>query len=174
MTHGAVPVVSRFPGCLLEGIYREDETALTFPIGDTRGAAAAVRRLHEDPPLWERLSQNAASSQSGRFSDEGAVEEWASAFDAALERPPRRGARVPTVDAPSSGRLETVCGPAVADILRRASGRRPYQPTPGSEWPHTGSKRSNRLPEIGRFAAEHAETASDRLETRPATPEVAG
>ena len=35
MAHGAVPVISRFPGWRIEGQFRDGETALTFPVGDT-------------------------------------------------------------------------------------------------------------------------------------------
>lgn len=136
MAHGAVPVISRFVGCRTEGQFLHGRNALTFPVGDTRAAAEAVRTLHLDRALLRRLSEGARLSQSGTGSEEAAVEAWAAALRDAVAAQQRCGSASPPMPAPT-GRLARWGVPVtVAEALRRwARVRFPHR-TPGAEWPH--------------------------------------
>ncbi|HYI10642.1 MAG TPA: glycosyltransferase family 4 protein [Thermoanaerobaculia bacterium] len=135
MAHGVVPVVSRFVGAedFVEGV-----NALTFPVGDVKGAVDAIEALHRDRGLLERLSLAARESQGGIRSEQGAVDAWAEAFRGAVASPSRMGASLPQL--PSDSGLLTRLGvpEPVAEIVRRM--RRREHGDPGSEWPHAGGR----------------------------------
>lgn len=134
MVHGVVPVVSRFPGIVEERQMIDGETALLFPIGDVAAAADCVERLDGDRALLARLSANAASSQGGIRSYEGALDAWASAFHETMQRPARVGSVLPVVRS-DAGLLTRLRVPqAIAERIRRV--RRREHNDPGSEWPH--------------------------------------
>ncbi len=138
MTHGVVPVVSRFNGLAVERQFIHEMNALTFPVGDVEAAAACVRRLFEEPGLLRRLSENAMQSQRGRYSFDGAMRAWAEAFDRCLAQPARTG-DLPRVPFPPDGRLTRAgLSPWLAQRLRDLLGRHHDHSDPGSEWP-TGS-----------------------------------
>ena len=136
LIHGVVPVLSRFPGLVAEGIFRDGHNALTFEVGDMDAAAHHVIALHREPGLLARLSAAAMVSQTGRYLFEGSMKAWADAFDACMRAPPRCGRRLPVDDEPGP-RLERMGLPgAVADRLRSWSRRIPQPREPGDEWPH--------------------------------------
>jgi glycosyltransferase involved in cell wall biosynthesis len=169
MAHGVVPVVSRFVGCLAEGQFLEGHNALTFDVGDLRGAVACVRRLDSDRALLRRLSAGASRSQGGINSDSGALAAWAAGFRQALENPPRRGERPPKLRWPPSGRLERWgLPPELSETLRRWCGRVCKHRSPGNEWPHrSGLADAARMREIMDFAARfESELSAGR---RPST-----
>jgi glycosyltransferase involved in cell wall biosynthesis len=150
LVHGVVPVLSRFPGLVAEGIFRDGHNALTFEVGDMDAAARQVIALYREPGLLARLSAAAIVSQRGRYLFEGSMRAWADAFDACLHAPPRCGRGLPVDDEPRR-RLERMGLPgAVADRLRSWSKRMPQPREPGDEWPH------------GRFRVPAA--AQERLE----------
>lgn len=153
MAHGVVPVVSRFVGSFAEGQFVHADNALTFPIGDSTAAAAAVQRLHQDRGLLQRLSASARASQTGIRSDDGALRAWAEAVHLTLGRPVRTAREVPVQPAPT-GRLSRLGVPeGIAERLRRSLRLRASHRDPGSEWPHwSGSARPERLAEIAAFA----------------------
>lgn len=137
MAHGVVPVVSRFPGIEIERQMIDGETALTFPVGDVIAAADCIARLDADRSLLARLSSNAAASQSGIRSYEGALDAWAAAFHATLQRPARIGEILPS-ETRDSGLLTRLHVPdALAERIRRV--RRREHSEPGAEWPHCSS-----------------------------------
>jgi glycosyltransferase involved in cell wall biosynthesis len=135
MVHGVVPVVSEFPGARCEGVFVDDQTALTFPVGDLEAAASAVARLAADPGLCARLSRAAAASQTGERTEEGAMDAWARALEGSLERP-GRSAELPSLPPTTDGRLQRFGVPErLADALRGLLGRAVRHGDPGSEWP---------------------------------------
>ena len=68
LAHG-LPVVAT--ACAVEGMHlRPGEDVLVAD--DAAGFAAAVRRLHEDPALWQRLSQAGQENTRRHFSPEAA------------------------------------------------------------------------------------------------------
>jgi len=138
MVHGVVPVMSRFIGLKTEGQYVHELNSLTFPVGDVEAAAANVERLAREPGLLSRLSENAARSQTGKYTFAGALDAWAEALDRCLEQPPMIGP-VPKLSRPADGRLTRMgLSPGAAQQLRDLLGRRHIHSDPGSEWP-TGS-----------------------------------
>ncbi len=135
MAHGVVPVISRFAGLKCEGQFLHEKNSLTFPVGDTEGAAEHLRRLVQEPGLLTRLSAEAIRSQSGVYGFEGNLDAWAAAFDRSLELPPLTGP-VPGGDRADKGRLARLgLSPWLAQRLRDLTGRRPLYDDPGSEWP---------------------------------------
>jgi hypothetical protein len=155
MAHGAVPVVSRFVGCLTEGQFVEGHNSLTFAVGDVPGAVDCVRRLHVDRSLLRRLSAAAGRSQIGINSDSGAITAWAAKFRQALAVPARRGICPPKLRWPPNGRLERWGLPsALAETFRSLIGRKSRHTAPGDEWPHvSGLADPIRLREISDYAA---------------------
>lgn len=164
MVHGVVPIVSDFLPGRSEGIFRHEETALRFPVGDVDLAARWVCRLHEDRDEWQRLSEAARLSQQGIYSAPGALDAWEHAFRECLSRPPRRGARLPELRSGHAGRLDRVLSPGLAERVRCLLGRSYPHTEPGSEWPHwSGHAPADRLEEIRAYAlAREAEVESPR------------
>jgi hypothetical protein len=157
MAHGVVPVVSKFVGCLAEGHFRHGENALLFDVGDVGGAAWHVSALARDRQALARLADGAMRSETGIYSEEGALDAWAAALTACLENPLRRQEKLPALPFPPPGRLERYgVPPQLASFLRRASGRRPRHHDPGSEWPHWSGLWSKQcLEQIRRFGTDY-------------------
>ena len=95
LVHGVVPVLSRFPGLVAEGVFRDGHNALTFEVGNMDAAARHVIALHREPGLLARLSAAAIVSQKGRHLFEGSMKAWADAFDACLRAPSGVGVACP-------------------------------------------------------------------------------
>jgi len=58
MAAGCVPVASRIRG-VTDWVVQDGETGLLFPVGDTRMAADAIRRLCQDPALLQSMAMGA-------------------------------------------------------------------------------------------------------------------
>jgi hypothetical protein len=138
MMHGVVPVVSRYDGLAVEGMIADGENALTFPVGDTRGAALAIDRLARNDAMLERLSR-AALLRSQDYSSHQTLDRWVQALRNLSERAPVLGRAVPVVPVPRGfGVLDRLRLPSAAvDFLRRI--RRatlgPSVASGGKEWP---------------------------------------
>jgi glycosyltransferase involved in cell wall biosynthesis len=166
LVHGVVPVLSRFPGLVAEGVFQDGHNALTFEVGNMDAAAHHLIALHREPGLLARLSAAALVSQKGLYLFEGSMKAWADAFDACLRAPLRRGRSLPVDDEPRP-RLERMGLPgAVADRLRSWSRRMPQPREPGDEWPHgrfrvpaTAQRRLEALERLWADAAEARSTA---------------
>jgi glycosyltransferase involved in cell wall biosynthesis len=164
LVHGVVPVLSRFPGLVTEGVFRDGHNALTFEVGDMDAAARHVLALHREPGLLARLSAAAIVSQKGRYLFEGSMRAWADAFDSCLRAPPSCGRGLPVDDEPRP-RLERLGLPGVvADRLRSWSRRMPQPREPGGEWPHgrfrVPAAAQDRLEALERVCDDAAETRS--------------
>jgi len=131
MAHGVVPVISRFVGA---EDFVDGENALTFDVGDIRGAADALERLDRDRTLLERLSRAARSSQTGIRSEQGAIDAWADVFRDALRREQRAGATLPPVPRDSGTLSRWGVPDALAEIVRRM--RKREHASAGAEWAH--------------------------------------
>jgi glycosyltransferase involved in cell wall biosynthesis len=66
-------------GAAAGGLVRHERTGLVVPAGDTAALGAAIRRLHDDPPLRERLAAAGAEAVKAYT-----YEAWADGFAAAL------------------------------------------------------------------------------------------
>lgn len=138
MAHGVVPVISEFIGLRAERMFMHGVNSLVFPVGDMRAAAAHVRTLTRRPEYWLQLSENARTSQTGKYSADGAMDLWARTLDDCVQSSPMLAAP-PDVPRDDEGRLARLGLPPwwaqrVRDLLRVRSAPE----GPGSEWP-TGS-----------------------------------
>lgn len=133
MRHGLVPVVSDFAGRAAQGLVRDGETGLVFPIGDVRAAADAIARLCADAGLRERLATAARAACEQGYSLEAMADGWAAALERACAVPRAGGAAPP---APRDrDRLTAWLGRRAGERVRRVLGRRHVHPD-ASEWPH--------------------------------------
>jgi len=136
LIHGAVCVLSRFPGLQVEGLFVHGHNALTFPTGDIKLAARHLISLQREPGLLERLSTNALQAQKGKYTFQGAADGWADALNRCMAMPAKvdRNFRL---NARPGGRLEAWGLPgAIADHVRWWLGREAIPLGPGDEWPH--------------------------------------
>lgn len=140
MHYGVVPVSSRYLGATAEGVLRDGETALLFPVGDVREAAMQVRRLVAEPALLSAIARAAEAAVDPRYLLDHSFEAWVQVFERALELPQVRGAMLPGDASVPSGALERIhLPPAAAFRIRRVLGRLPEPQEPGAEWPNQGS-----------------------------------
>jgi glycosyltransferase involved in cell wall biosynthesis len=162
MAHGVVPVITRFSGIRLEGQFRDNETALTFPVGDVDAAAACVGRLLAEPGLLERLSAEASGSQAGRYSFEGSMNAWAEALNRCMTQP-MLGGRLPMIRDRSDGRLARLGIPnAAQEWLRSLAGRKVRHASPGSEWPTSSGTLGEDTRQALRRLAQELEDSDSR------------
>ena len=138
MSAGLAVVSSRYVGSGLEGSLRQDETALLFPVGDTRAAAAQLARLWREPGLRERIGGNGRALVAARYTVAASLEAW----DAALRRIMEAGRLPPPAEsgrafAGTVGRLDRWLGRALAESVRGVLGRRGPAADAGGEWPHS-------------------------------------
>jgi glycosyltransferase involved in cell wall biosynthesis len=134
MHYGVVPVVSQYRGARAEGILRDGETALLFPVGDPESAAAQVERLANDPELRARIAGAAERAVDPEYLLDHSLERWRLVFEEAMALPRAVGRELPELR--PSGLLERLHLPAYS--IRRALGRLPEPRDPGDEWPHHG------------------------------------
>jgi glycosyltransferase involved in cell wall biosynthesis len=66
-------------GAAAGGLVRHERTGLVVPAGDPAALAGAIRRLHDDPPLRDRLAEAGARAVAAYTYDA-----WADGFTAAL------------------------------------------------------------------------------------------
>jgi glycosyltransferase involved in cell wall biosynthesis len=136
LIHGAVCVMSRFPGLQLEGLFIHGHNALTFPTGDTKTAAQHLISLQRESGLLERLSTNALHAQEGKYTFCGAADAWADALNQCMTMPVKVDCEFKP-KAERAGRLEARGLPGtMADRVRRWLGREAIPLDPGDEWPH--------------------------------------
>jgi glycosyltransferase involved in cell wall biosynthesis len=136
MHYGVVPVVSEYRGLRAEGVLRDGETALIFPVGDAERAAEHIARLANDRELLARIAANAQRAIEPDYLLEYAFEQWLRAFEDACTKPRAAGAHLPEL-APSGALERLHIPPRIAFALRRAFGRLPEPRDSGDEWPHT-------------------------------------
>lgn len=134
MANGVAVVTSRFYGIGLEGSLRDGETCLTFPVGDSESAAAAVARL-ADPLLRDSLIDAGYRLVKERYSREVSIRAWDRALRQILKLPLRAHAPAPG-EPPPAGRLDSYLGARMGETVRRLLGLRFSHSEPGGEWPH--------------------------------------
>ncbi|TWU27181.1 putative poly(glycerol-phosphate) alpha-glucosyltransferase [Novipirellula galeiformis] len=95
MSHGVVPVSSKYVGHRTEGFLIDGETARLFDIGDTAGCAEVVRQLDRNRGTLATLSQDAHKLVTSRYSWERCVDGWESALLSSRELEPRTVPAIP-------------------------------------------------------------------------------
>jgi glycosyltransferase involved in cell wall biosynthesis len=135
MHYGVVPVVSRYRGLRAEGVLRDDETAIVFPVGDPEAAAARVESLSLAD--LKRIAANAERAVDPEYLLDHSFERWLRVFREAAELPMAAGNTLPPLT--PSGALERMhFSPRAALRVRRLLHRLPEPRGPGDEWPHHG------------------------------------
>ena len=128
MAHGVVPVSSCFTGITVEGVIRNGETGLIFPVGRPEQAARLVAHLARSPDELMQLSRNAALEMERQYSLEKFRENWLVALETCLAREPSVAAPVPRE---LFGSIRERCVEQIRRLLRK---RFPHA-TARSEWP---------------------------------------
>jgi glycosyltransferase involved in cell wall biosynthesis len=82
MALGVPIIASRVGG--LEEVLEDGATALLAPVGDHAALARAIARLHADPELRRRLSENARGLQQAQYSLERMTERYLAVYQEAL------------------------------------------------------------------------------------------
>ena len=137
MAHGVVPVVSDFTGRNEEGVIRDRENALVFPVGDVARAAELVREAME-PGALAALSRNAESSLPREYRFDEFARRWDAELRAVLERPSRVSSAARLPRQVSAGWLARLgFGARTTLFLRRLFRRKHVHSDPGGEWPHS-------------------------------------
>jgi glycosyltransferase involved in cell wall biosynthesis len=136
MAAGLAVVSSRYVGSGLEGALVHGSTALLFPVGDAREAAAQLASLRNPAGLRE-LGAAGFDLVKRRYSRDASQVAWMAAFQAvaALAPLPVPGRAVPIA---AAGGLDRRLGPETAERVRRLLRRRFRHREAGSEWPHSG------------------------------------
>lgn len=136
MAAGMAVVSSRYVGSGLEGALVQGSTALLFPVGDAREAAAQLACLR-NPARLRELGVAGFDLVKRRYSREASLAAWMAAFEAvaALDPLPAPNRAVPIA---AAGGLDRRLGPERAERLRRLFRRRFRHREAGSEWPHSG------------------------------------
>ena len=143
MACGAVPVISEFTGFWTEGHFRPGTNCMSFPVGDISKAAQHVLHLAKNPELLSSLSLAATDSESGAYSESGALDTWAAALDQCLEMPSKPQA-APLKNERDFGRLQRWGIPSgLAQNVRELLNIRMVHTSPGAEWPHASAPPSN-------------------------------
>ena len=138
MMHGVVPVTSRYLGFHTEQLVRDEETGLSFPVGDISAAANAVERLSNDRQLRSRLAETARTAVNASHTWDRCLLRWHAALESVLVMAPNATVPNSTDRRLHSGRLDRLgIPPATVDLVRRL--RRgligPGVPAGGEEWP---------------------------------------
>ena len=135
MAHGCVPVISEFTGIHVEQQFRHQHNSLLFPVGRPQVAVERICELCTSAGLMRHLSENAMKSQTGKYSFDGALNAWRTAFEGCLQATPQFGP-FPSVPEHLSGRLSQWGVPTSAQLLIRRLLNRPVSHSAaGSEWP---------------------------------------
>ncbi len=151
LRHGVVPVTSDFAGRAQQGLVREGETGLVFPIGDVARAVDQLERLAREPGLHARLAAAGRAAAEQGYSLEVMADGWAAALERACAGAPALG-EVPAT-ASYASRLERALGPRASETVRRLLRRRHAHADAG-EWPFCGESSPAELQAIeARLAA---------------------
>ena len=136
MAAGMAVVSSRYVGSGLEGALVQGSTALLFPVGDVREAAAQLACLR-NPVRLRELGAAGFELVKRRYSREASLAAWMAAFEAVadLDPLPAPNRAIPIA---AAGGLDRRLGPETAERLRRLLGRGFRHQEAGSEWPHSG------------------------------------
>ncbi len=143
MAHGLVLVTSDFRGRSAEGLIRDGETGVVFPVGDMTAAARAIEHLAECPEERRRLGQAARAAVEADYSFSGMIDRWAQLLDEVMSRPPVCG-ETPVAAPRPAGRLDRLVGPEMAETVRRLLRRR-FVHRDASEWPFCGMHTTEEL-----------------------------
>lgn len=137
MVHRCLVLSSDFIGRVDGDLLKDRVNCLVFPVGDMKIAAAHLERVLRDRPLARALTDAGFETAQSR-SVEVMVSKWRELLLSVTREEPALApadAKV-TPSYRGASRLEKLgLGARVADLVRRALGRKFRHATPGSEWP---------------------------------------
>jgi hypothetical protein len=135
MAHGVIPVMAEYEGIYAEGHFRDGVNALIFPVGQPAAAAVRLGAVWTKPGEVQRLSRNAAETETGRWLFDGVMDTWAEFFDWSVSADCKREFR-DDIRFPNASRLDRLTRSRwLGERIRRAVGRSFVHNDPGSEWP---------------------------------------
>ncbi len=161
MSHGVVPVSSRFVGSRSEGFLIDGQTARLFNIGDTAECARIVSQLALHRTTLAQISQQAHEHITRTYSWKRSVDDWEAALLTSAELPPRlvpAKAPRPLDEGRSLASRFPSLPPGVSDLFYKTKRRLfgiPEAMKHGEEWPmHTGCFTAAELAEIEALTVE--------------------
>ncbi len=89
MSHGVLPLSSRFLGHRSEGFLVDGTNCRLFDIGDMVSAAKIIEELAEQREEIAKLARNAHDMVSQQYSWDHCIKGWHSALETTLSQPPR-------------------------------------------------------------------------------------
>lgn len=136
MTSGLAVVSSKYIGSKAEAALIEGKTALLYSIGATEEAAMQIIRL-SNLKLRNRIAKQGREMALLRYSRDACLEKWEEVFKIMISRRTKTFRNQIGLGSTSSGRLDSMLGSDLAEILRVNLKRKGLCPNPGSEWPHS-------------------------------------
>jgi glycosyltransferase involved in cell wall biosynthesis len=129
MSHGLLVLSSEYTGLRREGILRDDETAIVFPVGQPIVAARRLQEALGNPAEARRVAERGRTVAAERLEVSVSVGAWEAVLERVMDLPPR----------PMSVAAGTDCRPGwkerTEDILRVALRRPLMAGTWQEEWP---------------------------------------
>ncbi len=157
MTHGVVVVTSQYRGLACEGVLRDRQNAMVYPVGDVQRAVECLVALAEDEELRRRLAEAGESTASTFLSAERTTAEWADLVRDLGARPRALGGPLVECGDTAGSRLESLgLPPRVAALVRKVTGRSRPHSYPSEEWPS--------YPRVPAEAAQRFREAIERLD----------
>lgn len=137
MAAGLVVVSSQYVGSRSEGALIDNVTALSFPVGDCKTAAAQIARLR-DPGLREKVSASGREMVMKRYSEEESLKAWVYALNRVMKLDAKSGDWEKSMEKTRpSGRLQRLVGIPLSEKLRVLFSTKIDAGSPGNEWPHS-------------------------------------
>ena len=107
MAHGVLVLSSRFRGLTREGLLRDGDTAMVFPVGEPREAARRLAEGLRNRAELQRIAERGRRLAASSLVVDRAVDSWSAVLDEIVRRPCRAGMQADT-DTLIGGIRETV------------------------------------------------------------------
>jgi hypothetical protein len=158
MSYGLAVVSSEYIGSRAEKTLIHNETALLYPIGETKEAALQIKRL-VNQDLRKDIAESGRAIAISRYSALASIVTWEYTFESImrLRNKVQLSFRVQK-QRPASGRLESLVGTYISEKIRHLLPPAVTASSAGSEWPHS-LQNENEQSSVLKLA-EEIETAS--------------
>lgn len=160
MSAGLAVVSSSYIGSGAEKALINNETALLYPIGESKKAAIQISRL-TNRIFRNHIARNGMDMVHSRYSAEVSITAWEVAFKKVLDLPIQKDVPMPVKPRPkANGRLEFLLGTYLSEKVRLFWRPSVSATNPGSEWPHSLHEISDQS-SILNFAEKVEKTSTD-------------
>ncbi len=136
MASGVPVVTSQYIGSGLENSLTNRKNCLTFPIGDTRAAAACIMQLM-DKNVRDKLVRGGYQVINEKYNQNSSVEAWDRCFMKIMASSINNEDVKQSFKVARRGRLDRIFGIELGETVRSTFGRRYVHHSAGSEWPHS-------------------------------------